>query len=52
MLDAKLGAQTTLNSDTVRTGLMIITKRLDTSSPWPLHNGPGQNSPRKTAPCA
>ena len=40
-LDAKLGAQTTLNSDTIRTGLMIMTKRLDTSSPWPLHDGPG-----------
>ena len=39
-LDAKLGAQTTLDSDRIRTGLMIMTKRLDTGSPWPLHNCP------------
>lgn len=24
----------------LRTGLMIMTKRLDTASPWPLHNNP------------
>src|SRR5271165_3299218 len=40
-LDAQLGADTTLDSDTIRTGLMIMTKRLDTGSPWPLHNSPG-----------
>jgi hypothetical protein len=39
-LDAQLGADTTLDSDRVRTGLMIMTKRLDTGSPWPLHNNP------------
>jgi hypothetical protein len=39
-LDAQLGADTTLNSDRVRTGLMIMTKRLDTGNPWPLHNHP------------
>ena len=39
-LDARLGADTTLDSDRVRTGLMIMTKRLDTGSPWPLHNHP------------
>jgi len=39
-LDAKLGAQTMLDSDRIRTGLMIMTKRLDTGSPWPLHNCP------------
>ncbi len=39
-LDAQLGANTTLDSDRVRTGLMIMTKRLDTGSPWPVHNHP------------
>jgi hypothetical protein len=38
-LDRQLGATTTLDSDTIRTGLMIMTKRLDTGSPWPLNNG-------------
>jgi hypothetical protein len=31
---------TTLGSDDVKTGLLIITKRLDTGSPWLLHNNP------------
>ena len=39
-LDEQLGATTTLDSPLVRTGLMIMTKRLDTGSPWPLHNHP------------
>jgi uncharacterized protein len=38
-LDEQLGAETTLDSAKVRTGLMIMTKRLDTGSPWPLNNG-------------
>lgn len=38
-LDRQLGADTTLDSDRIRTGLMIMTKRLDTGSPWPLNNG-------------
>jgi len=38
-LDRQLGAHTTLDSDEIRTGLMIMTKRLDTGSPWPLNNG-------------
>jgi hypothetical protein len=38
-LDQQLGADTTLDSDRIRTGLMIMTKRLDTGSPWPLNNG-------------
>jgi uncharacterized protein len=33
-----LGADTTLDSDRIRTGLMVMTKRLDTGSPWPLNN--------------
>src|SRR5262245_30486113 len=39
-LDTALGAETTIDSPRVRTGLMIMTKRLDTGSPWPLHNHP------------
>lgn len=38
-LDTQLGANTTLDSDKILTGLMIMTKRLDTGSPWPLNNG-------------
>jgi hypothetical protein len=30
----------TVGSDALRTGLMIMTKRLDTGSPWPIHNNP------------
>ena len=39
-LDKHLGADTTLDSERIRTGLMIMTKRLDTGSPWQLHNHP------------
>ena len=42
-LETQFGADTTLDSDKIRTGLMIMTKRLDTGSPWPLNNsGRGQ----------
>jgi len=30
----------TLGSDELRTGLLVITKRLDTGSPWLMHNNP------------
>ena len=39
-LERYLGKETTLGSEKIRTGLMIMTKRLDTGSPWPLHNCP------------
>jgi len=39
-LEKNLGKDTTLDSDRIRTGLMIMAKRLDTGSPWPLHNHP------------
>ena len=39
-LDKELGADVTLASDRILTGLMLMTKRLDTGSPWPLHNNP------------
>jgi uncharacterized protein len=40
-LETQLGKDTTLDSPSIRTGLMVMTKRLDTGSPWPLHNHPG-----------
>jgi hypothetical protein len=39
-LETQVGADTTLDSPRLRTGLMVMTKRLDTGSPWPLHNHP------------
>ena len=30
----------TVGSDLLRTGLMVMAKRLDTGSPWPIHNNP------------
>jgi uncharacterized protein len=38
-LKAHFGDET-LGSSRIRTGLMIMTKRLDTGSPWPIHNNP------------
>lgn len=35
------GADTTLGSDRLLTGLLVVTKRLDTGSPWPVSNNPG-----------
>lgn len=34
------GADTTLGDPSVQTGLLIVTKRFDTGSPWPLGNNP------------
>jgi uncharacterized protein len=34
------GEQITLGDPTIKTGLLIMTKRLDTGSPWPLGNNP------------
>jgi predicted acylesterase/phospholipase RssA len=34
------GQDTTLGSDRILTGLLIVTKRLDTGSPWPVSNNP------------
>jgi predicted acylesterase/phospholipase RssA len=34
------GADTTLGSDRFLTGLLIVTKRLDTGSSWPISNNP------------
>jgi patatin-like phospholipase/acyl hydrolase len=34
------GEKRTLGDDSLKTGLLIMTKRLDTGSPWPLGNNP------------
>jgi hypothetical protein len=34
------GAKTTLGDRALKTGLLIITKRIDTGSPWPMSNNP------------
>ncbi len=34
------GADTLLDSDKLQTGLLVVTKRLDTGSPWPVANNP------------
>lgn len=39
-LQQAYGKDTLLNSDKLQTGLLIMTKRLDTGSPWPISNNP------------
>jgi uncharacterized protein len=34
------GEKRTLGDDSLKTGVLIVTKRLDTGSPWPLGNNP------------
>ena len=34
------GEKTKLGDETIQTGLLIITKRLDSGSPWPMSNNP------------
>jgi predicted acylesterase/phospholipase RssA len=34
------GAKTTLGSAELKTGLLVMTKRIDTGSPWPISNNP------------
>src|SRR5262249_61636736 len=34
------GAKTTLGSPDLKTGLLVMTKRIDTGSPWPISNNP------------
>ena len=34
------GAKTTLGGPELKTGLLVMTKRIDTGSPWPLSNNP------------
>jgi len=34
------GADTRLGSDSLKTGLLLVTKRIDTGSPWPISNNP------------
>jgi len=35
-----IGEDTTLGSPSLQTGLLVMTKRMDTGSPWPLGNNP------------
>jgi hypothetical protein len=39
-LQKVFGSDTTLGSLVLKTGLLIVTKRLDSGSPWPLGNNP------------
>ena len=39
-LKAVFGPDTTLGSNTLQTGLLIMIKRLDSGSPWPVSNNP------------
>jgi patatin-like phospholipase/acyl hydrolase len=39
-LKTVFGSETTLGSDRLRTGLLLMAKRLDTGSPWPMSNNP------------
>ena len=39
-LKAVYGADTTLGSDRLQTGLLVMIKRLDSGSPWPVSNNP------------
>ncbi len=39
-LKAVYGEDTTLGDAALQTGLLIVTKRLDTGSPWPISNNP------------
>ncbi|MDH3402803.1 MAG: patatin-like phospholipase family protein [Acidobacteriota bacterium] len=38
------GEETRLGGEELRTGLLVVTKRMDTGSPWPLGNAPGRYS--------
>lgn len=40
LLKEVLGADTTLGDDSLLTGILLMTKRMDTGSPWPLGNNP------------
>jgi hypothetical protein len=39
-LKTVFGAETTLGGNAVLTGLLVVIKRLDTASPWPVSNNP------------
>jgi len=39
-LKSVFGERVTLGDGTLKTGLLVVTKRLDTGSPWPLGNNP------------
>ncbi len=39
-LKTVFGAATRLGGDELQTGLLVVTKRMDTGSPWPISNNP------------
>jgi predicted acylesterase/phospholipase RssA len=39
-LKSVYGANTTIGDASLQTGLLVVTKRLDTGSPWPISNNP------------
>lgn len=39
-LQSVFGTDTTLGSDKLQTGLLVVIKRLDSGSPWPVSNNP------------
>ena len=45
------GAKTTLAGPDLKTGLLVMTKRIDTGSPWPISNNPSGKyfAPARTA---
>lgn len=40
ILQEVFGPETTLGSDSLQTGLLVVMKRADTGSPWPVSNNP------------
>lgn len=40
LLKEVLGKDTTLGDKSLKTGVLLVTKRMDTGSPWPLGNNP------------
>lgn len=40
LLKEVFGTDTTLGDESLKTGVLIITKRIDTGSPWPIGNNP------------
>ncbi len=47
-LKSVFGTDTTMASDQLRTGLLVMSKRLDTGSPWPISNNPSGKFFRNT----
>jgi hypothetical protein len=44
-------SDTTLGSDRLRTGPLVMAKRLNTASTWPMSNNPRGSQPEPANPC-